>query len=130
MALIPFDDRDGVIWMNGEMVDWRDARTHTLTHALHYGSRKSSRVSEPMAYHFLNHANIRKGFAHLVIIWISTCCVQMQRWIASRIRFWLTIILLMVMCGFLLARLGDDGDFSSRNQNSSSSRSLAVAQLF
>ena len=39
MALIPFDDRDGVIWMNGEMVDWRDARTHTLTHALHYGSQ-------------------------------------------------------------------------------------------
>ena len=27
MALIPFDDRDGVIWMNGEMVEWRDART-------------------------------------------------------------------------------------------------------
>ena len=39
MALIPFDDRDGVIWMNGEMVDWRDAQTHTLSHALHYGSQ-------------------------------------------------------------------------------------------
>ena len=39
MALIPFDDRDGVIWMNGEMVDWRDAKTHTLSHALHYGSQ-------------------------------------------------------------------------------------------
>ena len=39
MGLIPFDDRDGVIWMNGEMINWRDARTHTLTHALHYGSQ-------------------------------------------------------------------------------------------
>ncbi len=39
MALIPFDDRDGKIWMNGEMIEWRDARTHTLTHALHYGSQ-------------------------------------------------------------------------------------------
>jgi len=39
MALLPFDDRDGVIWMNGEMIEWRDARTHTLTHALHYGSQ-------------------------------------------------------------------------------------------
>jgi len=39
MALIPFDDRDGKIWMNGEMIDWRDARTHSLTHALHYGSQ-------------------------------------------------------------------------------------------
>jgi branched-chain amino acid aminotransferase len=39
MALIPFDDRDGVIWMNGEMIPWRDARTHSLTHALHYASQ-------------------------------------------------------------------------------------------
>ena len=26
------------IWMNGELVDWRDAQVHVLTHALHYGS--------------------------------------------------------------------------------------------
>ena len=39
MALIPFDDRDGLIWMNGEMIPWRDARTHSLTHALHYASQ-------------------------------------------------------------------------------------------
>ena len=38
MALIPFDDRDGLIWINGEMVDWRDAKTHTLSHGLHYAS--------------------------------------------------------------------------------------------
>jgi branched-chain amino acid aminotransferase len=30
-------DRDGVIWMDGELVDWRDARVHVLTHTLHYG---------------------------------------------------------------------------------------------
>jgi len=30
-------DRDGLIWMDGEMVDWRDARVHVLTHTLHYG---------------------------------------------------------------------------------------------
>lgn len=30
-------DRDGVIWFDGEMVPWRDARTHVLTHTLHYG---------------------------------------------------------------------------------------------
>ncbi len=34
----PFDDRDGVIWVNGEMVEWREAKVHLLTHALHYGS--------------------------------------------------------------------------------------------
>jgi branched-chain amino acid aminotransferase len=38
MALVPYDDRDGFIWMNGTMVPWRDARIHVLTHALHYAS--------------------------------------------------------------------------------------------
>ncbi|ODS97521.1 MAG: branched chain amino acid aminotransferase [Lautropia sp. SCN 69-89] len=30
-------DRDGQIWLDGKMVDWRDARIHVLTHTLHYG---------------------------------------------------------------------------------------------
>ena len=38
MALLPFDDRDGFIWFNGEMVPWREAKVHVLTHGLHYGS--------------------------------------------------------------------------------------------
>ncbi|MFQ6022027.1 MAG: branched-chain amino acid transaminase [Acidiferrobacterales bacterium] len=32
-----FADRDGVIWYDGEMVPWREATTHVLTHSLHYG---------------------------------------------------------------------------------------------
>jgi len=31
------DDRDGVIWLDGEFVPWREAKTHVLTHTLHYG---------------------------------------------------------------------------------------------
>jgi branched-chain amino acid aminotransferase len=38
MALIPFDDRDGVIWFDGQMVPWREARLHVLSHGLHYAS--------------------------------------------------------------------------------------------
>ncbi len=30
-------DRDGVIWLDGEMVPWREAKIHVLTHTLHYG---------------------------------------------------------------------------------------------
>jgi len=30
-------DRDGFIWFNGKLVDWRDANIHVLTHSLHYG---------------------------------------------------------------------------------------------
>ncbi len=33
-----FSDRDGFIWMDGELVDWRDAQTHFLTSSLHYGT--------------------------------------------------------------------------------------------
>jgi len=32
-----YADRDGVIWMDGKMVPWRDANVHILTHSLHYG---------------------------------------------------------------------------------------------
>ena len=38
MALIPFDDRDGLIWWDGEMIPWRDANLHVLSHGLHYAS--------------------------------------------------------------------------------------------
>ncbi|MCV6593986.1 MAG: branched-chain amino acid aminotransferase [Silicimonas sp.] len=33
-----YDDRDGLIWMNGKMIPWREANIHILTHALHYAS--------------------------------------------------------------------------------------------
>ena len=33
-----YDDRDGKIWMDGQLVEWRDAKVHILSHALHYAS--------------------------------------------------------------------------------------------
>ena len=38
MTLLPFDDRDGWLWMNGSLNPWRDARLHVLSHGLHYAS--------------------------------------------------------------------------------------------
>ena len=38
MAAETFDNRDGWIWMDGHLVEWRDAKVHVLTHALHYAS--------------------------------------------------------------------------------------------
>lgn len=35
---LPFDDRDGKIWLDGKLIDWRDAKLHVLSHGLHYGS--------------------------------------------------------------------------------------------
>jgi len=36
--VIPFDDRDGSLWYDGKLVPWREAKTHVLTHGLHYAS--------------------------------------------------------------------------------------------
>ena len=38
MTLLPFDDRDGWLWLDGSLVPWRDARLHVLSHGLHYAS--------------------------------------------------------------------------------------------
>jgi len=38
MSLLPLDDRDGVIWVNGKLTAWRDAKVHVLSHSLHYGN--------------------------------------------------------------------------------------------
>lgn len=37
MAVATMADRDGVIWLDGELVPWREAKVHVLTHTLHYG---------------------------------------------------------------------------------------------
>lgn len=36
--MLPFDDRDGWIWLNGAFVPWREAKMHVLNHGLHYAS--------------------------------------------------------------------------------------------
>lgn len=38
MAGLPFDQREGSIWFNGELIPWGDAKLHVLSHALHYAS--------------------------------------------------------------------------------------------
>ncbi|MBB3170010.1 branched-chain amino acid transaminase [Simiduia aestuariiviva] len=47
-----FADRDGVIWLDGELVPWRDAKVHVLTHTLHYGMGVFEGVR---AYHTESH---------------------------------------------------------------------------
>ena len=33
-----YDNRDGLIWMDGKLIDWKSANIHILTHAMHYAS--------------------------------------------------------------------------------------------
>lgn len=37
MEIVPFDNRKGYIWYNGEIISWNDAKVHVLNHGLHYG---------------------------------------------------------------------------------------------
>ena len=36
--MIPYDKRDGKIWFNNELIDWKDAKFHVLSHGMHYAS--------------------------------------------------------------------------------------------
>jgi branched-chain amino acid aminotransferase len=38
MSMVPMDRRDGVIWLDGALVPWREAQIHVLSHGLHYAS--------------------------------------------------------------------------------------------
>jgi branched-chain amino acid aminotransferase len=38
MSVLPFDQREGFIWMNGKLLPWKDAHLHVLSHGLHYAS--------------------------------------------------------------------------------------------
>ncbi|MDZ7747951.1 MAG: branched-chain amino acid transaminase [Halofilum sp. (in: g-proteobacteria)] len=59
-----FADRDGVIWLDGELVPWREARVHVLTHTLHYGMGVFEGVraykTEQGAQIFRLHAHTRR----------------------------------------------------------------------
>ena len=57
MALVPYDDRDGWIWMDGQFVPWRDAKIHVLTHALHYASAvfEGERMYGGEIFHLAEH---------------------------------------------------------------------------
>jgi len=58
MTLIPFDDRDGFIWMNGKMLPWREAKLHVLSHGLHYGGCvfEGERVYDSVTFKLREHS--------------------------------------------------------------------------
>ena len=65
-------DRDGVIWLDGEMVPWREAKTHVLTHTLHYGLgcfegvRAYSTATGPAIFRLQDHTDRLFRSAHIL----------------------------------------------------------------
>ncbi|WP_067515559.1 branched-chain amino acid transaminase [Endozoicomonas ascidiicola] len=67
-----FADRDGVIWLDGELVPWREAQTHVLTHTLHYGMgvfegvRAYSTPNGPAIFRLKEHTDRLFRSAHIL----------------------------------------------------------------
>lgn len=65
-------DRDGLIWYNNKLVDWRDAQIHVLTHTLHYGMgvfegvRAYETAKGPAIFRLQDHTNRFFNSAHIV----------------------------------------------------------------
>ncbi|WP_299729483.1 branched-chain amino acid transaminase [uncultured Endozoicomonas sp.] len=67
-----FADRDGVIWLDGELIPWREAQTHVLTHTLHYGMgvfegvRAYSTPNGPAIFRLKEHTDRLFRSAHIL----------------------------------------------------------------
>jgi branched-chain amino acid aminotransferase len=68
-----FADRDGVIWLDGELIPWRDAKVHVLTHTLHYGMgvfegvrAYNSSTFGPGIFRLNEHTDRLFGSAHIM----------------------------------------------------------------
>jgi len=66
------EDRDGFIWFDGEMVPWRDAKVHVLTHSLHYGMgvfegmRAYKTAAGTAVFRLQEHVDRLFGSAHIL----------------------------------------------------------------
>ncbi|MCM2344727.1 MAG: branched-chain amino acid aminotransferase [Alphaproteobacteria bacterium] len=62
---LPFDDRDGWIWMDGKMWDWREAKVHVMSHGLHYGGSvfEGERIYDGQIFKLKEHSErlVRSG---------------------------------------------------------------------
>jgi len=67
-TIIPFDDRDGYIWMDGKMLPWREAKLHVLCHGLHYGGSvfEGERIYDGQIFKLREHSVRFKKSAELL----------------------------------------------------------------
>jgi branched-chain amino acid aminotransferase len=81
MATQPFDDRDGVLWYNGRMVPWRDAKVHVLNHGLHYASCvfEGERVYDGRIFKHREHIARLFKSAEILGFWIPYSPAEIER---------------------------------------------------
>ncbi len=68
MATMSYDELDGRIWFNGEMVPWREAKLHVLSHGLHYASGvfEGERVYDGQIFKLTEHTERLHNSAHVL----------------------------------------------------------------
>jgi len=68
MSFIPYDDRDGFIWIDGEFRPWREANVHVLTHGMHYASTvfEGERAYTGEIYRSEHHSQRLENSAHIL----------------------------------------------------------------
>ena len=66
--IVPFDQRDGVIWYNGKFVEWKQAKLHVLSHGLHYASSvfEGERAYRGKIFKSSEHSKRLHNSAHLL----------------------------------------------------------------
>ena len=68
MSVLPFDQREGFIWVDGELLPWKDAKLHILSHGLHYGSSvfEGERAYNGVIFKSREHSERFKNSARLL----------------------------------------------------------------
>src|SRR3546814_14609759 len=81
MSLIPYDDRDGHIWLDGKLIPFRDAKLHVLTHALHYASCvfEGERAYDGEVFHLTEHSQRLYDSARLMDFTIPYSVEEIER---------------------------------------------------
>lgn len=84
----PYDDRDGFIWMNGEMRPWRDAKLHVLSHGLHYGGSvfEGERVYDGHIFKLREHSERLLQSARLIDMGIPMSVEEIEQATLETIR--------------------------------------------
>ncbi len=130
MAGAAFDDRDGVIWFDGKFVDWRDAKVHVLTHAMHYASAvfEGERAYGGSIFKSREHSDRLRESARLLDFEVPFTAADID---AAKAEIVTRNGLQGRLCpARRFSRLGDDGRLRPTQHNSPGDRSLGVAELF
>lgn len=129
MSLLPYDDRDGLIWLDGKLVPFRDAKLHVLTHGLHYASAvfEGERAYGGEVFHLTEHSQRLIDSGKLLDFTIPYSVEEIDR--ATRETVAANKMADCYIRPIAWMWLGNDGRFGAAEQNPCRHRGVGVAEL-